>query len=126
GFAWFSLWLRWRGRLYAARGFLRGLTWLIPAPFVAMLAGWFVTEIGRAPWLVQRMMSHTEGVTPSLTGGMALTTLIGYVLVYAVVFPSGIYYMLRIIAHGLEAETSDVEQRHQSFRPVSAAGGPGE
>ncbi len=126
GFAWFSLWLRWRGGLYSAPHFLRGLTWMIPAPFVAMIAGWFVTEIGRAPWLVHRMMSHAEGVTPSLTGGMALTTLIGYLLVYAVVFPSGIYYMLRIIRHGLEADARpSEEQRHQQpMRPVSAAGGP--
>lgn len=126
GFAWFSLWLRWRGRLFSAPRFLRGLTWMIPAPFVAMIAGWFVTEIGRAPWLVHGLMSHAEGVTPSLTGGMALTTLIGYILVYAVVFPSGVYYILRIIRHGLEpdAQPSENQRHHQPMRPVSAAGGP--
>ncbi len=75
----------------------RVLLWMIPAPFVAVLAGWFTTEVGRSPWLVQGIMNHADAVTPSLTTGMALTSLIGYVAVYAVVYASGIYYLTRVV-----------------------------
>jgi cytochrome d ubiquinol oxidase subunit I len=76
GFAFYGLWLRLRGRLYQARGFLQGLRLMSLAPFVAVLAGWFVTETGRVPWLVHGEMTQAQGLTPSLTGGMALFTLI--------------------------------------------------
>ncbi len=121
-FAFAGLWLRWRKRLYEHRLFLRGLTWMIGAPFVAVIAGWFVTETGRAPWLVYGLMTHAEGVTPSLTGGMALFTLIGYMAVYAVVFSAGIYYLTRIVHAGMHPdESQDVEDIERPKRPMSAA-----
>jgi cytochrome bd ubiquinol oxidase subunit I len=52
---------------------------MIPLPFVAVLCGWFVTEVGRQPYLLYGLITVQEGVTPSLTGGMALFTLIGYI-----------------------------------------------
>lgn len=45
-------------------------------------------------------MTHAQGLTPSLTGGMALFTLIGYILVYAVVFSAGLYYLFRVLQTG--------------------------
>jgi len=124
-FALGGLWLRARGRLYESRAFLRGLTWMIPAPFVAVLAGWFVTEIGRAPWLVYGIMTQAQALTPSLTGGMALFSLIGFVLVYAVIFVAGVYYLTRIVRTGMDepqdAWHPDVER---ASRPMSAAHTP--
>uniref|UniRef100_UPI0035684346 cytochrome ubiquinol oxidase subunit I n=1 Tax=Halomonas sp. TaxID=1486246 RepID=UPI0035684346 len=90
--------------------------------FVAVLAGWIVTETGRAPWLVYGMMTHAEGVTPSLTGGMALFTLIGYASVYAVVFWAGIYYLTRVVRQGMLPEpTHDPGEVERPKRPLSAA-----
>ena len=100
---------------------------MIPMPFVAVLAGWIVTESGRAPWLVYGMMAHAEGVTPSLTGPMALFTLVGYVLVYAVVFYAGIYYLTRVVRNGMlpneERETAGDNFR-RPMRPLSATETP--
>lgn len=123
GFAFAGLWLRWRGTLYSNRWFLQGLRLMAPAPFVAVLAGWIVTEVGRAPWLIYGEMTHSQGVTPSLTGGMALFTLIGYILVYGVIFVSGLYYLTRVVRAGLEGEvTGDVEDdSDRPMRPLSAA-----
>lgn len=122
GFALAGLWLRWRGRLYDHRLFLRGLTWMIAAPFVAVLAGWFVTEVGRVPWLVYGMMTQAQGLTPSLTGWMALVTLIGYILVYAVVFTAGIYYLVHIVKAGMEENAEQQDKDIESAkRPMSAA-----
>ena len=116
-------WLRLRGRLYDSRPFLQTLKWMIPLPFVAVLTGWFVTEIGRAPWLLYGEMTHSEGLTPALTGGMALFSLIGYILVYAIIFTAGLYYVTRIVQKGPEAKGSVVEPAHAK-RPFSAADVP--
>ena len=123
GFVIAGLVLRLRGTLYSNRFFLQGLRAMAVAPFVAVLAGWIVTEVGRAPWLIYGEMTHSEGVTPSLTGGMALFTLIGYVLVYAVIFVAGLYYITRVVQAGLEGEvTADVEdEADRPMRPLSAA-----
>ncbi|WP_338018835.1 cytochrome ubiquinol oxidase subunit I [Halorhodospira halochloris] len=116
--AW-SLWLRIRGRLFVSRGLQRVLQWMIPAPFIAVLAGWFVTETGRYPWLVYQHMTLAEGVTPSLTGGMVLATLIGYVAVYAIIFLAGIYYLSRIVVKGPESVDKYASTEVAPSRPMS-------
>ena len=65
-----SAYLLWRGRLYESPKVLRALSWMIPLPFVAVLAGWFVTEIGRQPWIFYGWLIGSAGVTPLLGGAM--------------------------------------------------------
>ena len=113
-------WLLWRGKLVESRRYLRFLTFMIPAPFIAVLAGWFVTEIGRQPYLIYGMMTGAEAVTPSLEGWMALTTLIGYVLVYAVVFTAGIHFLRKIINKGISDDHPVVSDSGRPKRPLSA------
>ncbi|GEN29218.1 cyanide insensitive terminal oxidase [Halovibrio variabilis] len=119
--------LRRKGRIYNQRLFLKALVAIIPLPFAAVLAGWIVTESGRSPWLVYGMMTHAEGLTPSLTGPMALFTLIGYALVYGVVFYAGVYYLTRVVRNGMlpeeERETTD-DNFKRPMRPLSAAHTP--
>jgi cytochrome d ubiquinol oxidase subunit I len=93
---------RFAKRLYTPGIFHRFLVVMIPAPFVAVVAGWFVTEMGRSPWLVYGMMTHTQGLTPSLTTGLALTSLIGFVAVYAVVYLSGLVYIFKTVKKGTD------------------------
>lgn len=122
-----GLLLRRKGRMYENRLFLKTLTGMISLPFIAVLAGWVVTESGRAPWLVYGMMTHADGVTPSLTGWMALFTLIGYVLVYAVVFYAGIYYLTRVVRNGMlpaDKHESVDPDADRPKRPFSAAHTP--
>jgi cytochrome bd ubiquinol oxidase subunit I len=117
-----AAWQLWRGRLYESRRLLTTLTWMIPLPFVAVLAGWFVTEIGRQPWIVQNVMRVSDAVTPSLTGPMALTTLIGYIVVYAIIFSAGLLYLRRVIDAGPDpiATVAGGQTAHPK-RPWSAA-----
>ncbi|WP_404374487.1 cytochrome ubiquinol oxidase subunit I [Vreelandella aquamarina] len=122
-----GLLMRSKGKVYEHSGYLKTLVYMIPMPFVAVLAGWIVTESGRAPWLVYGMMTHAEGLTPSLTGPMALFTLIGYVAVYAVVFYAGIYYLTRVVRNGMlpeEQSESTSENFKRPMRPFSAAHTP--
>ncbi|WP_311948800.1 cytochrome ubiquinol oxidase subunit I [Halomonas piscis] len=117
--------LRRGGRVYSQPLYLKTLVGMIGAPFVAVLAGWVVTEPGRAPWLVQGVMTHAEGLTPSLTGAMALFSLIGYMAVYAVVFLVGIYYLTRVVKNGMLPDPDEVDDGMGSAkRPFSAAHTP--
>lgn len=106
-----------RGHLYDSRLLLRAYTWLIPAPFVAVLTGWFVTEVGRQPWMIQGLMRLDEAVTPSVTGWMALVTLIGYFAVYAVVFSAGVFYLRKVVEGGPDPIESDSDSEGSSARP---------
>ncbi|GAA3897404.1 cytochrome ubiquinol oxidase subunit I [Halomonas cibimaris] len=117
--------LRRGGRVYRHPLYLKTLVGMIGAPFVAVLAGWVVTESGRAPWLVYGVMTHAEGVTPSLSGGTALFSLIGYMAVYAVVFMVGIYYLTRVIKSGMLPEPDEVHgEVERAKRPLSAVHTP--
>jgi cytochrome d ubiquinol oxidase subunit I len=95
-----SLVLRVRGGLYDNLVFLRICVVLTPAGFVALLAGWFTTETGRQPWTVYGLLSTADSVTPALTGGAALTSLVTFIVVYALIFTAGTYYILRLLKLG--------------------------
>jgi cytochrome d ubiquinol oxidase subunit I len=98
-----------RGRLETSPRLLRVISWMIPLPFVAVLAGWFVTELGRQPWIIYGVMRASDAVTPSLSGGVVLATLIGYVAVYAIVFSAGITYLRRVVLAGPAPEPDDAD-----------------
>lgn len=78
-----GLWLlRRRGAENLPRPYLIGLVGMSFSGWVATLAGWYVTEIGRQPWLVQGVLTTAEAVGP-VAAGMVLTTLLAYLAVYA-------------------------------------------
>jgi cytochrome d ubiquinol oxidase subunit I len=113
-----------RGRLYETQWLLRFYTWMWPAGFIAILAGWFTTEIGRQPWVVWGLQRTSDAVSPVPGGSVALSLAL-FFLVYGVVFGAGIYYLLRLVRGGpaeIESETEEGTAR----RPLSAAGRPAE
>lgn len=92
--------MRASGRLLRARGFLRLCEWAAPLGFLAVLAGWTTTEVGRQPWLVYGLLRTSDSVSPSLTGATVVVSLLGYAVVYLVMYPVGVRYMLRIVQRG--------------------------
>lgn len=96
---WYGSWLLWRGRLEQRRWFLQGLRRAWPLGFVALLAGWMVTEIGRQPWIAYGVLRTADAVSP--VGAMqVLVSLVLFVVVYFVVFSVGIWYIYRMITKG--------------------------
>jgi cytochrome bd ubiquinol oxidase subunit I len=95
-----GLWLRWRGRLYDSPLFLRLAQFAAPLGFVAVIAGWCVTEVGRQPWTVYGLLRTAQSVSPSLTSYDVAISLAGYMLVYLLIYPWGVLLMLRIVRKG--------------------------
>ncbi|CAN0625042.1 cytochrome bd ubiquinol oxidase subunit I [Burkholderia multivorans] len=87
--------LKRRGRLFDSRAFHRFALLMGPSGFVSLLAGWMTTEIGRQPWVVYGMMRTTDAMSP-VTAQQVGITLLAFVVVYALVFGTGIYYMLKL------------------------------
>jgi cytochrome d ubiquinol oxidase subunit I len=102
-----SWWLRWRGRLFDSPNFLRACLFMGPMGFLAVLAGWTTTEVGRQPWVVYGLLRTADAVSPSLTGWNVLTSLLFYMAVYLIIFPAGAFVMFRIIRKG--PQTTDDE-----------------
>lgn len=94
-----SWWLRARGRLHAV-WFLRLCELASPAGFIAVIAGWTVTEVGRQPWTVYGLLRTADSVSPALTGTDVVLSLAGYVLVYLLVYPVGLAMMARVVRRG--------------------------
>jgi cytochrome d ubiquinol oxidase subunit I len=70
-----GLWLRWRGRLYESRAFARFSLLMGPSGFVALLAGWFVTETGRQPYTVYGLLRTIDSVSPVAAPAVAASLL---------------------------------------------------
>ncbi|MBS0013574.1 MAG: cytochrome ubiquinol oxidase subunit I [Desulfobacterales bacterium] len=91
--------LYFRKRLFEARWFQYWCMALTPAGFVAVLAGWFVTEVGRQPWIVQGVLRTADAVSPVIAQSVALS-LAAFIVVYLFVFGAGTYYILHLINKG--------------------------
>jgi cytochrome d ubiquinol oxidase subunit I len=117
-------WLRLRGRLYQSRLFLRFAVLMGPAGLLAILAGWMTTEIGRQPWVVYGVMRTKDAVSTHALATVG-TTLIIFVVMYFIVFGTGIGYLLKLIGAGPEdhAAAPDIgdELNQRPSRPFSAA-----
>jgi len=85
---------RWRGGLTTSGRFLRWLTWLSPAGFIALLSGWVVTEVGRQPWTVYGLLRTAQSVSP-LSLSSTLGIFVAVLLIYALTFALGLRYLLR-------------------------------
>ncbi|MCB2101327.1 MAG: cytochrome ubiquinol oxidase subunit I [Rhodobacterales bacterium] len=88
---------RLRGRLYDSPALHRVLVAMGPSGFVALLAGWITTEVGRQPWAVQGLLRVADAASPveaaAVAGSLGL-----FVAVYLPVFGAGVYYVLRRLA----------------------------
>ena len=118
-----GLWLRLRRRLYDTGWFLWTLTWSAALGFIAVVAGWTTTEVGRQPWTVYGVMRTAHSVTPSLTGIDVLLSLVGYMAVYLIMFPAGLWMMLRIVRGGVSRETDSPVGGGRPSAPVKPVPG---
>ena len=104
-----SLLARYKGRLYEWGLLHRFALAMGPAGFVAVLAGWITTEVGRQPFTVYGLLRTAQSASP-LSAPAVGASLIAFIVIYGAVFSMGLLYILRLMAkpphpgeHGVEA-----------------------
>ena len=92
-----ALWRRWKQSLYEDRWLHRTSVLMGPAGFVAVLAGWITTEVGRQPYTVYGLLRTSDSLAPVAAPAVA-TSLIAFIIVYFFVFGAGTFYLLRMMS----------------------------
>ncbi len=88
---------------------LKIFTWGIALPYLANTSGWLLTEVGRFPWVVFGLVKLQDGVSPNVTAGMLLVSLIGYVLVYGLLIVATVYLLSKYARAGLGNDSPPME-----------------
>lgn len=108
--------LYFRKRLFDCKPFLMWCAAMTPAGFIALLAGWFVTEVGRQPYVAYGVLRTNEMVSPVLGEYVALS-LLAFVIVYTLLFGAATYYILKLIGKGVDAQDKPY-YAHSSERTI--------
>ncbi len=106
-------WLLIKGKLEFKKSFLRLCVLMGPAGFIAVLAGWFTTEVGRQPYTVYGLLRTVDSVSP-ITANSVGMSLIVFVFTYSVIFCAGIFYTGKLIVKGpasIKPSLDDLESR---------------
>ena len=101
----------WRGKLLRSRPLLWALLLFMPLPYVANTAGWMTAELGRQPWLVYGLMRTADGISPHVSSGSAMFTLLGFLGMYSLLLMLGLFLIWRILDQG---PVSAVDPAHDS------------
>lgn len=87
----------------------------ISLPFIANTTGWIMTEIGRQPWTVFGLMTTADSISPSVTAGEVLFSLIAFSTIYLILLIVAIYLFVKVIKKGPDA----LEHDHEAEPPAS-------
>jgi cytochrome d ubiquinol oxidase subunit I len=119
-----SLWARWRRRLYDWAALHRAALVMGPSGFVAVIAGWVTTEVGRQPYTVYGLLRTADSVSPLAAPAVA-ASLTAFVIVYFAVFGVGTWYILRLMAKPPHpAEEPPAEAERAPLRSAGITPGP--
>lgn len=88
-----------RGTMTESKGLLRAWMCMAPAGFVAVLAGWYTTEIGRQPYVIYGLMRTSEAAS-AVSAASVATSLAAFGTVYLFIFIAGAYYLLKLLRKG--------------------------
>ncbi|MCR6644707.1 MAG: cytochrome d ubiquinol oxidase subunit II [Terricaulis sp.] len=90
-----------------------------PSGFIAVLAGWVTAEVGRQPYVVYGVLRTADAVSPVSTASVA-TSLLFFMIVYAIVFSAGALYILRLMAKGPESDEPEPHSNQPPGTPLGA------
>ena len=99
-----AIFFLWKNKLYTIKPLLWAIMFLVPFPYIANLTGWYVAELGRQPYLVYGLLKTSEGISPTVSSGNTLFTLLGFV---------GLYMLLGLLFLILVGKTI-----HQGPKPI--------
>jgi len=128
GLGLFSLWARWRGKLYEFRLLHMSAMAMGPAGFIAVLAGWITTETGRQPFTVYGLLRTADSISP-LAAPAVGSSLLAFVIVYFIVYAAGLTYLFRLMAspphQGEPGPSPDAPARAAGITPAAAVAAEG-
>lgn len=90
----------WRNILFHSKTLLWVIMLLFPFPYIANITGWYTAELGRQPYLVYGLLKTADGISPTVSAGNTVFTLLGFVGLY---FVLGLLFLLlvgKVIYHG--------------------------
>jgi len=105
-----------RKKLFTTRWFQLWCMALTPVGFIAVLAGWMVTEIGRQPYIVYSVLRTSETISPVPASSITFS-LLAFIITYVLIFGAGSYYILRLIGKGPAAPAEEVFGTHGVKEP---------
>lgn len=114
----YSLYLLKRGIIEKKQWFLKTLIWSIPIPYIANISGWIVAEVGRQPWIVFGLQKVEDAVSPTVSAGMVLTSLVVLTLVLGALVALDVYLLTRLAKRGPDY-TGDISYTSTSDRGVA-------
>lgn len=95
-----GLFLTWRKKIASSTRYLK---WLVPAiflPYIGNSFGWIMSEIGRQPWVVNGLMLTSDGISPNVSAGQILFSLISFSLIYTLLAIAMVYLFIKVIKQG--------------------------
>ena len=111
-----------KGTLYHSRPMLWVLMLAFPFPYIANTAGWITAEVGRQPWLVYGLMRTAQGLSPRVSAGNAIFTLLGFMGMYTVLSMLFLFLIWREVEHGPETEPVAPVEKTLDEREFALAG----
>jgi cytochrome d ubiquinol oxidase subunit I len=102
-----GLWLTRRRALPRSRWFYRVALWGLPLPYLGIAFGWIFTEMGRQPWTVFGVLQTAQSVSPGVSAGEVLTSMIVFTLLYAALAVIAGRLMIHHIRDGAPEESAE-------------------
>ena len=97
---------------------------MLPFPYIATTAGWITAEVGRQPWLIYGIMRTAAGVSPHVSAGNALFTLIGFMGMYTMLAILFLFLVGREIEEGPEHAAEAYARLRPLWKPSGSASSP--
>lgn len=90
-----------RGKLFTSRWLQCCWILMIPSGFIALLAGWFVTEVGRQPYVAYGIIRTSDAVSPAIIGPQVAWSLLLFIIMYILILAAASYYIVKLIKKGI-------------------------
>jgi cytochrome d ubiquinol oxidase subunit I len=80
--------------------YLRAMMWASPVGFMAVIAGWITTEVGRQPWTAYGVLRTSDSVSTGLSGSEVVFSLGLFLGIYCALFGAFLWFLLLMIRKG--------------------------
>jgi cytochrome d ubiquinol oxidase subunit I len=104
-----SIFLLWRRKLFSMRWMLWIVMLMTPFPYISTTAGWVAAEVGRQPWIAYGLLRTADGLSPLISSGNGLFTLLGFVGLYLLMGLAYMVIVLGLLRRGPEAAAEVAE-----------------